>query len=84
MMMMMIVADERKALNDSIADWVGAVEGREFMGGADPNLADLAVFGTLRAVEGSETHRVIMSETEVRNDPFIRMQTHKHSLHGKT
>jgi hypothetical protein len=45
------ITDERKALNDCIADWVSGLGGKEFMGGADPNLADLAVFGTLRAVE---------------------------------
>lgn len=34
-------------------DWVAGLKGRRFMGGSQPNLADLATFGVIRAVTGT-------------------------------
>ncbi|KAJ6735346.1 PROSTAGLANDIN E SYNTHASE 2-RELATED [Salix purpurea] len=44
------ITDERAALYEAVETWVDALNGREFLGGSKPNLADLAVFG------GIETH----------------------------
>ncbi|KAF8034292.1 hypothetical protein BT93_C0551 [Corymbia citriodora subsp. variegata] len=37
------ITDERAALYDAAETWVDALNGREFLGGSKPNLADLAV-----------------------------------------
>ncbi|KAK6921287.1 hypothetical protein RJ641_014965 [Dillenia turbinata] len=44
------ITDERAALYDAANTWVEALDGREFLGGSRPNLADLAVFGVLRPI----------------------------------
>ena len=36
------------------------------MGGEQPNLADRAFFGVLRAVKGFDTHRDVMEHTTLR------------------
>jgi microsomal prostaglandin-E synthase 2 len=55
------VADERAALFAAADEWTAALGGRDFLGGARPNLADLAVFGTLRAVDGLDTSRELLA-----------------------
>eukprot|EP00960_Hanusia_phi_P026012 746011-Hanusia_phi.AAC.4 len=55
----------RIALNSFLEQWMSAVGNREMMGGAEPNLADLAVFGVLRSVEGSETFKEVLEQTRV-------------------
>lgn len=37
-----------------------ALQGRPFMGGSQPDLADLAVFGVIRAVTGTDTFNDLM------------------------
>jgi len=59
------ITDERKALHECVARWTSAVGAQDFLGGSNPNLADLCVFGTLRSLEGFATHREILAETEV-------------------
>ena len=46
-------------------DWADALEGRDFMGGREPNMADLAVFGVLQAVRGTDTFTEIMEVTRL-------------------
>jgi hypothetical protein len=50
----------RESLYAECRAWTAAVEkkGGEFMGGSRPNLADLAVFGVLNAIEGCEAFQV--------------------------
>ena len=45
--------------------WVDALGGRPFMGGAQPNLADLAVFGVCRSVVGTDTFNDLMMHTRI-------------------
>mmetsp|Transcript_2822 Transcript_2822/g.4592 ORF Transcript_2822/g.4592 Transcript_2822/m.4592 type:complete len:99 (-) Transcript_2822:581-877(-) len=59
------IEDERKALHDSLAKWIEAVGSKDFYGGSHPNLADLCVFGTIRAIEGYATHTNVLTETQV-------------------
>ena len=40
--------------------WAAALDGRKFLGGGKPNLGDLAVFGGLRAILGTDTFRDLM------------------------
>lgn len=44
----------------SANDWVAALQGRPFLGGDQPDLADLAVFGVVRAVTGTDTFNDLM------------------------
>lgn len=44
----------------SANDWVTALQGRPFLGGDKPDLADLAVFGVVRAVTGTDTFNDLM------------------------
>jgi microsomal prostaglandin-E synthase 2 len=53
------ITDERKALDDALTEWEGNAldQGKLFASGTnEPNMGDLAVFGTLRAVEGLPVH----------------------------
>lgn len=46
-------------------DWVNALGQRDFLGGSEPNLADLSVFGVCRAVTGTDTFMDLMHNTEI-------------------
>ena len=55
------ITDERAALIDALQKWSDAVgQGRPFMGGAAPNLADLAVYGVLQGIRTTQTERDVM------------------------
>jgi microsomal prostaglandin-E synthase 2 len=60
-----VEGDVREALRGCAADWVGALGGRPFLGGAAPNLADLSVFGVVRSVVGTDTFMDLMHETQI-------------------
>ncbi|XP_061625169.1 prostaglandin E synthase 2 isoform X2 [Phyllopteryx taeniolatus] len=63
--------DVRQDLYKAVNDWVAAVgKKRKFMGGERPNLADLAVFGVLRVMEGLEAFDDMMANTKVK--PWYR------------
>ncbi|XP_061674356.1 prostaglandin E synthase 2 [Syngnathoides biaculeatus] len=63
--------DVRQDLYKAVNDWVAAVgKKRKFMGGEQPNLADLAVFGVLRVMEGLEAFDDMMANTKVK--PWYR------------
>ncbi|XP_061586633.1 prostaglandin E synthase 2 [Cololabis saira] len=59
--------DVRQDLYKAVNDWVAAIgKNRKFMGGDQPNLADLAVFGVLRVMEGLEAFNDMMENTKVK------------------
>ncbi|XP_042276618.1 prostaglandin E synthase 2 [Thunnus maccoyii] len=59
--------DVRQDLYKAVNDWVAAIgKKRKFMGGNDPNLADLAVFGVLRVMEGLQAFDDMMENTKVK------------------
>ncbi|XP_069025420.1 prostaglandin E synthase 2 [Embiotoca jacksoni] len=59
--------DVRQELYKAVDEWVAAVgKKRKFMGGDQPNLADLAVFGVLRVMEGLEAFDDMMANTKVK------------------
>ncbi|CAB9513245.1 Prostaglandin E synthase 2 [Seminavis robusta] len=61
------ITDERQALNDALVqlEEEGLGEGKQFLSGKDkPNLGDVAVFGTLRSIEGLPTHDEVMQGRE--------------------
>ncbi|XP_005382438.1 PREDICTED: prostaglandin E synthase 2 [Chinchilla lanigera] len=58
--------DVREDLYEAANKWVAAVgQDRPFMGGQTPNLADLAVYGVLRVMEGLEAFNDMMRHTRI-------------------
>ncbi len=45
--------------------WVKALDGRNFLGGNQPNLADLAVFGVVKSVTGTDTFHDLLHKTDI-------------------
>ncbi|CAH0486257.1 unnamed protein product [Peronospora farinosa] len=61
------IDDERQALYSALDNWVDAIgDKRPFLGGNEPNMADLSVFGVLRAMHGLDTYNDIMRETNIK------------------
>ncbi|KAG5834939.1 hypothetical protein ANANG_G00266860 [Anguilla anguilla] len=59
--------DVREDLYRALNEWVTAIgRKRKFMGGPHPNLADLAVYGVLRVMEGLKSFDDIMENTKVK------------------
>ncbi|XP_076747300.1 prostaglandin E synthase 2 isoform X1 [Maylandia zebra] len=59
--------DVREDLYKAVNDWVAAIgKNRKFMGGDQPNLADLSVFGVLRVMEGLQAFDDMMANTKVK------------------
>ncbi|KAK6313002.1 hypothetical protein J4Q44_G00163490 [Coregonus suidteri] len=60
--------DVRQDLYKAVNEWVVAIgKKRKFMGGDQPNLADLAVYGILRVMEGLEAWDDMMENTKVKS-----------------
>ncbi|KAM0865209.1 hypothetical protein ACQ4PT_043430 [Festuca glaucescens] len=59
------ITDERAALYDSANTWTEALNGRNFLGGAKPNLADLAVFGVLRPIRYLRSGKDMVEHTQI-------------------
>ena len=60
------IENERQALYDAVNEWLGAVGERKFLAGnSEPGEADLAVFGTLRSIEGLTTFDDVMANTKL-------------------
>ncbi|XP_016147256.1 prostaglandin E synthase 2 [Sinocyclocheilus grahami] len=60
--------DVRQDLYKAVNDWVAAIgKNKKLMGGDQPNLADLAVFGVLRVMEGLQAFDDMMENTKVKN-----------------
>ncbi|KAM4876598.1 prostaglandin E synthase 2 isoform 1-T1 [Thomomys bottae] len=58
--------DVREDLYEAANKWVAAVgKDRPFMGGQKPNLADLAVYGVLRVMEGLEAFDDLMQHSRI-------------------
>ncbi|XP_056449152.1 prostaglandin E synthase 2 [Gadus chalcogrammus] len=67
--------DVRQDLYTAVNDWVAAIgKKKNFMGGEQPNLADLAVFGILRVMEGLQAFEDMMENTKVKRW-YQRMET---------
>lgn len=69
------VEDEREALYAALGAFVDAVGDRAFLGGSEPNLADLSVFGVVRSVVGLDTFDDIMAHSTIA--PWFHRMTSK-------
>ncbi|KMZ70328.1 Prostaglandin E synthase [Zostera marina] len=67
------ITDERRALYDSVETWLNAIDGRDFLGGSKPNLADLAVFGVLRPIRHLKAGKDMVENTHI-GDWFDKME----------
>ncbi|KAH0939113.1 hypothetical protein HID58_006574 [Brassica napus] len=67
------ITDERAALYDAAETWVDALNGRPFLGGSRPNLADLAVFGVLRPIRYLRSGKDMVDNTRI-GEWFSRME----------
>ncbi|XP_076922835.1 uncharacterized protein LOC143584743 [Bidens hawaiensis] len=67
------ITDERKALYEAAETWVDALDGRDFLGGLTPNLADLAVFGVLRPIRYLRSGKDMVEHTRI-GDWYTRME----------
>ncbi|KAI3793593.1 hypothetical protein L1987_36213 [Smallanthus sonchifolius] len=67
------ITDERAALYDAAETWVDTLDGRDFLGGSKPNLADLAVFGVLRPIRQLKSGKDMVEHTRI-GDWYSRME----------
>lgn len=67
------ITDERAALYGAAETWVDALKGRKFLGGLEPNLADLAVFGVLRPIRHLKSGRDMVEHTGI-GEWYSRME----------
>lgn len=57
--------DLREALYADANKFIAAVGSQPFMGGAKPNLADLAMFGVLSAIRGTDTYNDLVLNSNI-------------------
>ncbi|CAN0906193.1 Prostaglandin E synthase 2 [Linum grandiflorum] len=67
------ISDERAALYESAETWVDALQGRDYLGGSRPNLADLAVFGVLRPIRYLKSGKDMVEHTRI-GEWYSRME----------
>jgi hypothetical protein len=63
---------ERIKLNELLNAWAAAVGSRNMMGGNEPNMADLAVYGAINSLEDVATFREIMTQVRLSVCPCLR------------
>ncbi|XP_065850637.1 uncharacterized protein [Euphorbia lathyris] len=68
------ITDERAALYEAAETWVDALDGRQFLGGSKPNLADLAVFGVLRPIRYLRSGKDMVEHTRI-GEWYTRMES---------
>jgi len=70
------IVDERKELYGDLKKWMDEAVGEKqpFCGGQSPNLADLAVFGVMRAVKTFQTFQDAMAEVPKAEAWYRRME----------
>lgn len=68
------ITDERAALYEAAETWTKALDGRDFLGGSRPNLADLAVFGVLRPIRYLRAGKDMVENTGI-GEWYQRMET---------
>ena len=59
-------SDERESLYEEAVRWTHAVGKKSFLGGKEPNLADLNMYGVISAIEGLDAFQDLMDNTDIR------------------
>lgn len=60
-----ITTDLRQELYTTASEWVDALGQKRFLGGEQPNLADLSAFGIIRSITGTDTFMDLMHQTRI-------------------
>ncbi|CAH2035194.1 unnamed protein product, partial [Iphiclides podalirius] len=79
-----IAGDVRQALYDAASTWTGALKkkGTRFLGGAQPNLADISVYGVLSSIEGCRAFQDLRENTDI-GDWYDAMRRSMESKKGR-
>ncbi|CAF0824166.1 unnamed protein product [Rotaria sordida] len=64
----------RLSLYECANEWIKAVGDKNFLGGSEPNLADLNVYGVLTAIQGCEAFQDLMNNTKIQ--PWFERMKH--------
>ncbi|PWA86537.1 Glutaredoxin [Artemisia annua] len=67
------ITDDRGFLYKAAEEWVDALKGRQYLGGTEPNLGDLAVFGILRPMRNLKLGKDLVENTHI-GEWFTRME----------
>lgn len=59
--------DVRQSLYDAAKDWMNVIhkKGTPFLGGKQPNLADISVYGILSSIEGCQAFQDLRENTDI-------------------
>jgi len=57
--------EERPHLYEAAHEWIKGMEGKDYHGGKKPDLADLSVYGVIRTIEGMQTFKDMMANTDI-------------------
>lgn len=57
--------DVRLSLYEACREWVKSLENQPFMGGEEPNLADLSAYGVLSSIEGCTAFQDSLQQTDI-------------------
>lgn len=68
------IVDERLELKNCLLVWTTALDGKDFLHGDSITMPDVLVFGVLRAIEGLQTHTLIMEENKDLKNWYDRVQ----------
>lgn len=70
------IADERQAFVDALKEWTNAIEeqGGKFLGGSKPGMADLSVYGVLKAIQAFDTFTELRQRNVRFGEWFDRMK----------
>lgn len=76
--------DVRQSLYDEVNEWLRAIKkrGGTFMGGENPNLSDLAVYGIFKSIEGCNAFKDVLNNTKLKtwyNAMTKEVETHSGS-----
>lgn len=74
--------DVRQSFYDEINIWLNAINARGgvFMGGQNPDLSDLTVYGILRSIEGCDAFKDAFENTQLAN--WYQAMTDKVKTHA--
>ncbi|CAJ0943198.1 unnamed protein product, partial [Mesorhabditis belari] len=59
------IVDERQSLHDACEKWMDALGSRKFMGGDQPNLADLALYGAMNSFVGCRAFKEVIAKERI-------------------
>ncbi len=68
------IVNEREELHTLLLDWTGALGANKFLHGDELSLPDVLVFGVLRSIAGTQTHREVLERNAVLQKWYSDMQ----------